>query len=268
VIPLVRPADLAHRVIEAGRGRGLAAIFDLDGTLAPIARRPDFARVPTATLCALRKLAKRKDTTVGVVSGRPLHDVIGLLGPTRGKLWIAGIHGYEQQAPGESIQSLWSAAEEREARFQAASIEAKVAGIRGILIERKGPVVAVHVRAATPARRRRAATAARRGLLRGWRVVAGRRVIEIRPGQGPTKGDAVHWIASTRSDAVILYVGDDTTDEDAFIALGRMDFGVLVGGRSAHAERGAVRRSVTRAAWRLSGPAAVGRLIERLAVAA
>jgi trehalose 6-phosphate phosphatase len=88
-------------------------------------------------------------------------------------------------------------------------------------------------------------------------------VIEFRPARCPTKGDAVRWIARQRPGAAVLYVGDDATDEDAFSALGAGDFGVLVDAERARRERpGGGRR--THARHRLTGPAAVARLIDQL----
>ena len=75
-----QPLDVA-RVLAARRGRGLVAVFDVDGTLAPIAPTPADARVPPETRRALRRLARRRDTLVGIVSGRPIAQVARLVGP-------------------------------------------------------------------------------------------------------------------------------------------------------------------------------------------
>src|SRR5262249_35987602 len=72
-----RPLDVS-RVLAARRRGGLVAIFDLDGTLAPIAPTPTAARVPAAVRRALGRLARRGDTVVGVASGRPLAEVVRL----------------------------------------------------------------------------------------------------------------------------------------------------------------------------------------------
>ncbi len=67
------------------------------------------------------------------------------------------------------------------------------------------------------------------------------------------KGRAVEWIRKTvagRSgdDLPVIYLGDDRTDEDAFLALGDADLAIGVGERP-HTHL---------IEWRLSGPAAVG----------
>src|SRR2546430_15323957 len=48
-----------------------ALFFDVDGVLAPIAPRPELARVPLQWLAALEELRERYGL-VGCVSGRPL----------------------------------------------------------------------------------------------------------------------------------------------------------------------------------------------------
>src|SRR5262249_19274476 len=101
----VRPLDTA-RVIEARAARGLIAVFDVDGTLAPIAPTPDAARVPAETRRALRRLARRPDTVVGFVSGRQLAQLERLVG--RSGVWLAGLHGAVRRAPGQPARRLWS----------------------------------------------------------------------------------------------------------------------------------------------------------------
>lgn len=264
-------AALARHIAQQRRGRGLVAIFDLDGTLAPIAPRPDGARVPVEMRSGLARLCRRSDTTVGVVSGRRLAEVVRMLRGVERKLFLAGIHGYEARTPGGRVGRRWTPAEERAGTRLHRALDAAFRRFPSVRTERKGPVVAVHTRGASPGERRLVRTTVRRLLPTGHRLLAGRRVLELRPASGPTKADAVRWIATARPGAALLYVGDDRTDEDAFRALSNGDIAVLVGGARAAAEReGRLsmrrRRSATRALrFGLSGPAAVGRLVARLA---
>lgn len=265
------PIALAHRIARQRRGRGLVAVFDLDGTLAPIAPTPDAAHVPAATCRALARLCRRAGTTVGVVSGRRLAEVVRMLRGVERKLFLAGIHGYEARMPGGRVWRRWTIAEERAGTRLRRALDAALRRSSSIQTERKGPVVAVHTRGASPAARRLVRATVRRLRPAGHSLLEGRRVLEVRPASAPTKADAVRWIATARPGAALLYVGDDTTDEDAFRALRNGDVAVLVGGARAAAEQEGRRsmrrrRSATRALrFRLSGPAAVGRLVARLA---
>lgn len=252
------PTDV---VLAARRRTGLVAVFDVDGTLAPIAPTPDAARVPPVARAALARLARRDDTTVGIVSGRPLAQIERLVG--RANLFLAGVHGAVRRAPGRPVRRLWSSATVRRAGGVAVALRGALRELPGVLVERKGPVVAVHVRLASPAAAARAAEAAAASVPAGWTLLAGRRVFEIRPLSLPTKGDAVHWLARRRRGAPILYVGDDATDEDAFAVLGPDDWPVRVDAAGAHRERPTPGRSSAR--FTLPDPEAVGRLVTLLA---
>ena len=249
------------RVLDARRARGLVAVFDVDGTLAPIAPTPAAAHVPVAIRRALGRLADRNDTLVGIVSGRPLAQLERLVGPG---FWLAGLHGAVRRAPGGRAVSLWSAEVARTGKLLARILAASLRDVPGVVIEPKGPVVAVHVRAASPAGRARVRNVVTRTRPDRWSLLEGRRVFELRPDGLPSKGDAVQWIAAGRPGAAILYAGDDATDEDAFHALRRDDFAVLVGRAAARRERG---RAGFRTAARFTLPdtTAVGGLVSALA---
>ena len=258
---LVAPLEIA-RVLAARRAHGLVAIFDLDGTLAPIAPTPRAARVPDRTRRALHRLARRHDTTVGIVSGRPLAQVERLVG--RSRLWLAGLHGAMRRAPGEPVRRLWSRVLEGAGAQLAGQLSRALGDVVGVVVEPKGPAVAVHVRAAAPRGRTRARAVVRSLRPVGWRLLEGRRVFELLPPGLPTKGDAVRWIAAAHPSAAIIYLGDDATDEDAFRALGRGDFPVMVDPAQARAERPPGGGSAS-ARFVLRGSEAVRALVERLA---
>jgi trehalose 6-phosphate phosphatase len=61
----------------------------------------------------------------------------------------------------------------------------------------------------------------------------GRKVLELRPPVHADKGTAVTALLAHRGLRRAVYVGDDTTDVDAFHALRELELGVAVGVRSA-----------------------------------
>src|SRR6185503_20018096 len=74
-------------------GTPLSILLDIDGTLAPIAPRPDQAKVPPDTFKALERLIAIPDAHVAVVSGRSVEDarrMVSLKG-----LGVIGNHGFE-----------------------------------------------------------------------------------------------------------------------------------------------------------------------------
>ena len=136
-----------------------------------------------------------------------------------------------------------------------------LSGLPGILFEDKGCTLSVHYRLARGEVRRKAARvfAGRMGPLqrRGRiRITRGKAVWEIRPPVDWDKGRAVTWILRQPQfrGRWPLYIGDDTTDQDAFRAIRRIGFGIAVGHRK---KKGFARHS-------LRGPGEVGSFLKRL----
>ena len=204
-------------------GVPLVVLLDVDGTLAPIAPRPDDARVPEATAAALRALAARADTHVGLISGRGAADARRLVGVDG--VWAVGNHGFARLAPDGAMQvhegvEPWAAA----LATVRDGARALVERISGALLEDKGATLSVHYRLVAeddagrlgPEIEGLAAAA-------GLRVTHGRKVIEVRPPIAVDKGTAVLALARELGAGVpgasLLFAGDDATDEDAMRAL-------------------------------------------------
>jgi trehalose 6-phosphate phosphatase len=201
---------------------------------------------------------------VGVVSGRPLDRLMQLIDAPQ--VWLFGLHGWEHRAPGGTPVREWPPGALAVARRQHEILRERLGHAEGEIIEDKGPIVAVHTRNANPDRRGRVERVVRDARLPELELVVGRRVLELRPAQGPTKGHAVRTIAASRPGAPILYVGDDTTDEDAFAVLGPEDFPVLVDDAHAHLER--PRGTVAHARHAVAGTPDVLHILHVLGIAA
>ena len=208
-------------------GSPLAVMLDIDGTLAPIARRPEDAIVPAATRDMLRQLIALPATTVALVSGRSADDawrVAGLAGA-----WVVGNHGLELRDPDGPITTPHDVAPFEKAIAEAvrrlSSIERTVAGA---IVENKRWGLSIHYRLvepdAVPALIERSHDVARE---LGLRVTRGKKIIELRPPVDVNKGTATTALAERigafRDGASVMYAGDDRTDEDAFRALRTRD---------------------------------------------
>ena len=211
-------ADVSARLA----GTPLVSMLDVDGTLAPIAPRPDDAAVPPETKRLLAALATRPGVTIAFVSGRAAADVERLAG-VRGA-WIVGNHGFEILRPDGTPLTEASLGTARDAIAAALrEITDAVASMPGVLIEDKHWTVSVHFRLASPTVAPALREAVRRAADRhGLRVMEGKKVLEIRPDQDVNKGTAA--LQLTREvfagrQGSVLYVGDDATDEDAFASL-------------------------------------------------
>src|SRR6476619_2200572 len=192
-----------------------AVLLDVDGTLAPIAARPEDAHVPEETRVELARLAARY-ALGACVSGRPRSAVQRMVGVA--KVAIVGEHGLEL-AP------------------EAAAWAGRIAEFaRGVdwAAERTPLSVSFHFRraedeaAARAYLTRVAAAAETEGLVPRW----GRMVLEVRPPVDAHKGTAVRALVTRAAARRALYAGDDHTDVDAFGGLDGLELGVRVAVRS------------------------------------
>lgn len=254
------PHDLAARVADAARGRPLLLLMDFDGTLCEFEAAPEKVWLRRPRREALQQLVAMPDVTAGFVSGRRLSDLRERVGLT-GEMWFAGLHGLEIEGFGRRF------VHERvdEARgllgVIARALRVQTAGLPGVLIEDKELSVALHLRQAHPDDRIKADSEFLRMTLPHieegtLRLMPGSNVSELLPNIPWTKGDAVKWIragerARRGADPVTLYLGDDVTDEDAFIAVGA-EGSIMVGPRP------------SRIATRLENPAAVEAFLRTL----
>jgi trehalose 6-phosphate phosphatase len=179
-----------------------ALLFDVDGTLAPIARLPDLARVPAETKAELTRLAGSY-LLVACISGRSGEDAAALVG-VDGVRYV-GNHGLEL--------------DERAARFAA-----QIAAFRDSVelpVEDKGLSLSYHYRSAQDQEEARAELERVAERARAERLDArwGRKVLEIRPPVEADKGTAVRALLGSAPVSRGLYAGDDTTDLDAFEGL-------------------------------------------------
>ena len=257
------PSALAGwpEIVERASGRELIAFLDFDGTLSPLVDEPDDAALADGMDESLALLASR--CTVAVVSGRGADDVAARLG--RSDVWIAGSHGFEIVDPSGARHDHPDAGPAAAALDSAArSLSAELADVEGVRVERKHLGLTVHDRMVADAQVARVRAAALAEVARHpeLRATHGKRVTELRPDVDWDKGAAVQWLLARLVDgdrpATPVYVGDDTTDEDAFVALGAEGVSIVV------VAGGAPDRPSV-AEWSVADPAEVRVLLMRLA---
>ncbi len=200
-----------------------AILTDVDGTIAPIAARPEQAAVPDRTRELLAALAGSY-ALLGCVSGRPALDAKRMVGLD--ELAYSGNHGFELLLAGESEPHPDPLLDghETDAREFVSHISADELEDLGIRVEDKGAIVALHWRGA-PSEGEAEVWASERANEAEWNgLVAhrGRMVLEIRPDVSIDKGKALASLLGGQEIAAALYAGDDRTDLDAFHALEEM----------------------------------------------
>ncbi len=226
------PSALQHieEIRRQIRGRQLACFLDYDGTLTPIVDNPQDAILSEETGRVLRDLARI--SFVAVVSGRGLGDVRNMVGIE--DIYYAGSHGFEIAGPGE-------VAKERAREYLPLldeverDLKKRVYDIPGAVVERKKYSLAIHFRKTPREQIGDVEKAVDRTTCNypQLRKSSGKKVFEVQPGLDWDKGKAVLWLMETLGFddfevSLPLYIGDDTTDEDAFVAIRERGITIVV----------------------------------------
>jgi trehalose 6-phosphate phosphatase len=214
------PAPKPLRLAEA------ALFLDLDGTLAPIAARPQDVHPDPRRTSLLERLARGLDGRLAVVSGRTLADIDRILEGC--VVPVAAVHGLVMRDPrGQVLETPPHPAVTR----AVAELNAFAARDSGLLVEEKGFSVALHFRLAAAQASDAQALARKIAQQTGLALQEGDMVEELRT-PGPSKGDSVRAFMQLApfAGSVPIFVGDDATDEDGFEAARALGgVGVAVG---------------------------------------
>jgi trehalose-phosphatase len=212
--------------------RPLLVALDFDGTLAPLQDDPAASRILPDGIDALERLAGTPGVALALVSGRAMHDLHELAQVPAGTFLI-GSHGAERARVttfglDRDVVQLTDEQADRLATLGAEA--ARIArGRDGVWVETKPTAVVVHTRLAEgsdagPAEQ----VAIALGERLGSGVLHGKDVVEISVLRA-SKGEALTALRDELGAPVVLYAGDDVTDEHAFDALRDADVTVKVG---------------------------------------
>lgn len=203
------------------------ALFDIDGTLSPIAPRPEDAALAPGAREALAALSERM-AVVALITGRAAADARALVGDDR--LLIVGNHGLEWLEPRAARSQLPPDLAERLRpvpeliRRVIDTVRRRLDGrdgVEGVIFEDKTVSATVHFRLAPdPAVAHLAIVEAVRAAVEPavLEVREGRMAVEIRPRGVGDKGSALRTIVDRYRLRGALVFGDDRTDLDAFRA--------------------------------------------------
>jgi len=218
---------LSRRLASLAAAKHLLICSDYDGTLSPLAERPEQAKLLPGASNLLHDLARLPHTRVAIISGRSRNDLSvhsGLAQP----VMLVGSHGGE--LPGRTLDAQGPGALAKLDALESA-LARICASAPGAWVERKPLGLAVHVRQASRKDADRVLHEAR-SQVAAWpaeAVMEGKAILEASLSRS-NKGDAVAWLRQEwDTDPQILYLGDDTTDESAFRVLSHGDVGVKVG---------------------------------------
>lgn len=230
---------------------GLYFCTDFDGTLSGITEDPDAPELVAANRDVLETLRDHKRVRVAVISGRELADLRPRVGIE--DIEYAGNHGLEIHRNGET--TVHPVAEKRRDDLEeiVADIEERLADT-DCFVENKSVSATVHYREAPEQAervRKIVENAVERVAPEGFDRSAGKGIVELTPAIAWDKGRALSMLTAEHAGWLAMYVGDDTTDEAAFRALGDTGISIHVG----PGER-------TVADYRIENPKAVEELLD------
>jgi trehalose 6-phosphate phosphatase len=234
----------------------LLLCLDFDGTLAAIAKDPAVVFLSPRMKMTVESLSKCANTSVAIISGRDRADLqarVDIPG-----LIYAGNHGLEISGPGFIFIEPGAVANRMALQELAADLARHLGGIPGAFVEDKGLTVSVHYRQVAPSSWEQIRQMVESALSKAddaFLLTCGDKVYEVRPRVTWNKGTAVGWIKKQlgQPNALVIYLGDDVTDEDAFRALAE-DITIKVGSSLE-----------TSAHYQLNGPVDVQKFLEWLA---
>lgn len=248
--------------------------IDYDGTLAAIVRDPDKAFMTQSMRAALRRAAKV--FTTAIITGRSKDKVYQFVGLD--DVFYAGSHGLDIQGPSATAVSCQVADKFRPIlKRTQQELEVAIARIDGAKVEDNTFALSVHYRNVSPdqtdevfeiveAQLASLASTCESTL----ELRHGKKVLELRPQVDWNKGSAVLWILEAlglrqQNDRIFpIYLGDDITDEDAFLALKQQFSPESSAGILVRDEHDTERPAETHASFVLRSPAEVEVFLEML----
>ena len=213
--------SLSNVEAQIAQAERLWLFLDYDGTLADFADTPDEILPNSEVISLIEELHATPWIRVAVISGRRLSHIEQLV-PVSGIL-LAGTYGIEMKLPsGERVERV---ARER-IRPTLDAIKPRWADLiaphEGFYLEDKSWAIALHARFAEDDVAEQVLDAARRQAADQidsdrFRILGGHKFLEVGP-RLAHKGKTIAYLVEAYAwpDALLLYVGDDDKDEEAF----------------------------------------------------
>lgn len=204
------------------RASHLLLALDYDGTLTPIVDEPSEAFLSPSMRRQLASLASRPHVSLAIISGRARADLEERVAIA--DAIYAGNHGLEIHGPGFEYVDHAALGAASALSALAADLERRLRSIEGIIVENKQMTLSVHYRKVARIHHeevRRIILDALQATDNRCQLTMGAKVYEVRPHRHWHKGVAVNWIKAQlhHPESLVIYMGDDVTDEDAFAAL-------------------------------------------------
>lgn len=225
--------DYIDEIKERLKNQRIFLFLDYDGTLTPIVEHPGNAFISDnirSTIARLKEYVK-----IAIISGRALEDIRKRVGIE--DIIYAGNHGAEIWDGRETVVTQELSEGRQLLQEVLDRLKNALSLIKGILIEDKGITASLHFRMVSPKDLGEVFDIFEKTLKDyedRLRITTGKKVFEIRPRDAWNKGNAVLWIIKEMigegmGEVFPIYIGDDTTDEDAFEVLKNRGISISIG---------------------------------------
>ncbi len=222
--------DHTDEIKERLSDKRIFLFLDYDGTLTPIVESPDRAFISEDMRSLIVRL--KEYIPIAVITGRSLQDIKGRV--EMEDIIYAGNHGAEIWDSSKIVRSQESGVESNLLKEFLDKLKNKLSHIEGLLIEDKGLTASIHFRMVKVKYLSEVFDILWRIAKEyedSFKITSGKKVFEIRPLNAWNKGDVISWIIRNLGNGRIpIYVGDDTTDEDAFRAVKGKGISICIGG--------------------------------------
>ncbi len=230
--------DFPDQIARLAKKDRIFLFLDYDGTLAPIADRPEKALMAPKTRAVLSRISLDPRFKLAIITGRSLKDIKKLVAIK--DIIYAGNHGLEIEGPKLRFKPVVAAGYRELIGRIKEDLRGKTAGIKGVFIEDKGLSLSFHYRLVDKKEVAKAKTIFHEAVIvhlvrNKIKIKTGKMVLEVSPPVAWDKGKIVLWLLARQlfkrfgKEAFPVYIGDDVTDEDAFKALRHRGLTVFVG---------------------------------------
>jgi len=206
--------------------------LDFDGTLSPLAPTPQEAFLPPGVESLIRQLAVLPMVRLAIISGREINDLkkkVGIEG-----IIYSGNHGLECDDPNILFDAKVDPSMLDQLAEASKKLSQRLSAFPGVVIENKTYSLGVHYRNVPGAQHDRVWQTVESALepyLTAHQFVLqnGKMVIEVRLNIDWHKGKIVRCLMNQFPGSVPIYIGDDGTDENAFVVVRSLGLAVFVG---------------------------------------
>lgn len=218
-------------LLEKIENKNIILLLDYDGTLVPIAAKPELAVINDDKKDMLYNLSKLYLTVI--VSGRLLSEQINLIG--REGIYYICNHGFDIKLPFLTETNLQNAAGFNADIKEAYSrLKVTLGQIKGIFIEYKRYSLSIHYRLVEKEAIEYIESSIDNIIENQFRLKKdyAKKVFEIRPNVEWSIEQAIKWLVNKlnlQKDTLFpIYIGDDVTDESGFKAVSGSGISIIV----------------------------------------